>query len=319
MDANSQWTGEKGGGGTPEGREARLFGRWCSASASRVTKLLLKRFAGLKARAAPDVVKLVEAMEWTIAGGGKRLRPLLALAAAEAVCGDENVAIPAALAVELIHTYSLVHDDLPDLDDDPVRRGREAVHARFGSALAILAGDALQSLAFEILSEAGEVPGGADGCAKAVKILARAAGPLGMAGGQAEDLAFEAGNPGISERSSMARRKTGEMIAASLMAGAALACLAPAGLAKLGRAGLAAGEAFQIRDDLLNIEGDPKIMGKARGSDARRGKRTLVAVMGPEAARRRLDELAAEALHLIAPLSSPKLDRLLRALVARES
>jgi geranylgeranyl pyrophosphate synthase len=258
-------------------------------------------------------------MEWTLLSGGKRLRPLLALAASEAACGDEDRGLPAAMAVELMHTYSLVHDDLPDLDNDSVRRGREAVHARFGPAMAILAGDALQSMAFEILAEAGEKIGAGDGCIRAVGLLARAAGPMGMAGGQAEDLAFEGRDPSLDERAAMARRKTGELIAASLACGAALAGMAPTGLARLGRAGLAAGEAFQIRDDLLNLEGDPEVMGKAAGSDARRGKRTLVAGLGPDAARARLDVLAREALRLIAPLRSDKLDRLLRALVARES
>jgi geranylgeranyl pyrophosphate synthase len=227
--------------------------------------------------------------------------------------------MPGALAVELLHTYSLVHDDLPDLDDDAVRRGRPAAHARFGPALAILAGDALQSLAFEILAEAGCRSGRAEGAARAARILARAAGPLGMAGGQAEDLAFEGRDPADEERASMARRKTGAMIAASLQAGAALAGASPAWIARLGRAGLAVGEAFQIRDDLLDLEGDPGVMGKATGSDARRGKASLVASMGTEGALGRLRELSAEAAAEASPFSCPVLDRLLRSLVERAS
>jgi geranylgeranyl diphosphate synthase type II len=273
----------------------------------------------MRETASPEISALLDAMEWTLEGGGKRLRPLLALAAAEAVCGDEARGMPAALAVELIHTYSLVHDDLPDLDDDYVRRGRQAAHARFGPALAILAGDALQSLAFEILAEAGSEPGDATGAARALAIVARAAGPMGMAGGQAEDLAFEGKDPDLAGRSAMARRKTGEMIAASLASGAALAGMAADGLAELRQAGLAAGEAFQIRDDLLDLEGDPEVMGKATGSDARRGKSTLLTVLGPEGARRRQDELAGEALRLVGGMRSEKLNLLVRAMVARES
>jgi farnesyl diphosphate synthase len=257
-------------------------------------------------------------MEWTLAGGGKRLRPLLALAASHAACGDERPGLPAALAVELMHTYSLVHDDLPELDDDAVRRGRPAVHARFGPALAILAGDALQSLAFEILAEPAARPGyAAEGVARAARILARAAGPLGMAGGQAEDLAFEGRDPSDGERAAMARRKTAEMIAASLQAGAALAGLDPRGIARLRRAGLAAGEAFQIRDDLLNLEGDPALMGKAAGTDAGRKKASLLTSLGPEAARERLCALSREAARSAAPFRSPRLDSILRALVLR--
>ncbi|MDR1042195.1 MAG: polyprenyl synthetase family protein [Deltaproteobacteria bacterium] len=298
-------------------REDRLFERWRVASAARVTRALERKFARLRAGAAPEIVRLLDAMEWTLLGGGKRLRPLLALAAAHAVCGDERLGMPGALAVELLHTYSLVHDDLPDMDNDSVRRGRPAVHARFGPALGILAGDALQSLAFEVLSEGAAPPGTPQGAAAAAGILARAAGPLGMAGGQAEDLAFEGRDPGEEERSQMARRKTGEMIAASLTVGAALGGATRAGLARLRRAGLLAGEAFQIRDDLLNREGDPQVMGKAAGSDERRGKSTLLARLGADGARKRLDLLALKAERLVSPFVSPRLDRMIRALSAR--
>jgi geranylgeranyl pyrophosphate synthase len=296
-----------------------LFERWRTTAAARVTCLLERRFERMRQGASPEVSRLIDAMEWTLAGGGKRLRPLLALAASHASCGDERPGIPAALAVELMHTYSLIHDDLPDLDDDAVRRGRPTVHARFGPALAILAGDALQSLAFEILAEASRQPGGAECAARACMILAQSAGAQGMVGGQAEDLAFEGSAPSEGERSAMARRKTGELIAASLLTGASLAGLGPAGLSRLGMAGRAAGEAFQIRDDLLNLEGDPGLMGKAAGSDARRGKASLVGCLGPEGARRRLEELSAEAERLISPFRSPRLERLLRALVSRSS
>jgi geranylgeranyl diphosphate synthase type II len=284
-----------------------------------VEKWVAQRFRKLRKGAPPDVERLVDAMEWAFSGGGKRLRPLMAFAACEASCGDPRPALPGAVAVELIHTYSLVHDDLPDLDDDGLRRGRATVHVRYGPALAILAGDALQSLAFVVLADASARPGGDRRTSVAVRILARAAGPLGMCGGQAEDLAFEGKDPDVSERAAMSRRKTGEMIAASLQVGAALGGMDGQGLARLRRVGLAAGEAFQIRDDLLNMTGDPAVTGKAKGSDAARGKASLGAALGPKAATARAEELARYALAQAKSFMSPRLDSLLALLVSRDS
>jgi geranylgeranyl pyrophosphate synthase len=314
----------------PEGE--RGFEEWRAGAARTVTGLLEARFRSMRLGAPPEVARLLEAMEWTLAGGGKRLRPLLALAAAKAVCGDETAGMPAALSVEALHTYSLIHDDLPDLDDDPVRRGRPTVHARFGPALAILAGDALQSLAFELMCEAppeGAVSEGAlseggqalvprpDSVARAVKILAHAAGALGMAGGQAEDLAFEGRDPSEDERSGMARRKTAMLIAASLQTGAALAGATEEDLDLLEKAGLALGEAFQIRDDLLNVSADPALTGKASGTDISRGKASFLALVGREGAEERLSGLLKTALASVSKFRSGRLARLFDALVTR--
>jgi geranylgeranyl pyrophosphate synthase len=266
-----------------------------------------------------DVSGLLSAMKYGLLSGGKRLRPLLVLAAAEAAGGRESEALPGALAVEMIHAYSLIHDDLPALDDDDLRRGRPTCHLVHGVATAILAGDALQSLAFETLAAAGRNPSRARRVNLAVRVLAKAIGPLGMAGGQAQDLAFESGRPTAEESLDMERRKTGELLAASLSVGAALAGAGSSRLETFRRVGLAAGTAFQIVDDLLNRNGDRTVLGKAVGSDDERGKASVLSLLGPEPAAKKARELAAEAIELSSSFKSPKLDRLLRSMVERRN
>jgi geranylgeranyl pyrophosphate synthase len=234
---------------------------------------------------------LGEAMRYSLLGGGKRFRPLLALAAAEAVGGRARVARPLALAVEMIHAYSLIHDDLPAMDDDDLRRGRPTCHKLFGEGPAILAGDALLTLAFASL--AGPDGPAAGRLGQAAAWLARGAGAAGMVGGQILDLALErrGGSAAAREVRAMEKLKTGALMAAALAGGACLAGGGPADLGRLWRLGLDLGLVFQIRDDLLNLSGDPALTGKAVGSDAARGKATLPALLGPAAAEKEMKAL----------------------------
>ena len=234
---------------------------------------------------------LEEAMRYSLLGGGKRLRPLLALAAAEAVGGRARAALPLAMAVEMVHAYSLVHDDLPSMDNDDMRRGRPTCHKVFGEGPAILAGDALLTLAFSSL--AGHKGPAAGRLGQAAAFLARGAGAAGMVGGQAMDLALEGrGAPGAPEEVRvMESLKTGALMAAALAGGAVLAGGGPPDLRRLWGLGLDLGLAFQIRDDLLNLSGDPALTGKAVGSDAARGKATLPALLGQGAAEREMKDL----------------------------
>jgi geranylgeranyl diphosphate synthase type II len=254
-------------------------------------------------------------MEHTVKSGGKRVRPLLALAAASAVGGEEREALPGALAAELMHTYSLIHDDLPALDDDDTRRGNPTCHKLYGVDVAILAGDALQSLAYQTLAESAS--SFSERTLKAVLILSKASGPLTLVGGQAMDLAFESRAPSLGDSSRMAVLKTGELMAASLCMGAALAGAKDSELSLLRDAGLMAGEAFQIVDDLLNLEGDALVLGKAVGTDAKRGKTTQVSLMGPEKARQKAESLKSGALEAVSGFRSEKLNLLLEFLIAR--
>ena len=241
---------------------------------------------------------LGEAMRYGVLDGGKRLRALLVLAGCEAVDGDRPVALRAAAAVELIHAYSLIHDDMPCMDNDVLRRGKPTVHVRFGQAQAMLAGDAMQALAFEVLTPGdGEV--NAPVQARLCAILARAAGHAGMAGGQAIDLA-SVGKP-LSEDTlrDMHRRKTGALLGASVMMGAA--CGAPTSQARdaLAAYGDALGLAFQVVDDILDVTQASEVLGKTAGKDQDQNKPTYVSLLGLDEARalaRRLREQALEAL-----------------------
>ena len=238
-----------------------------------------------------DQTTLGEAMRYALLEGGKRLRPLLALAAAEAVGGRARAALPLALAVEMVHAYSLIHDDLPAMDDDDLRRGQPTCHKLFGEGPAILAGDALLTLAFAVL--AGGASQATGRFQEATIFLTRGAGAAGMVGGQALDLTLERrGSPAAAgEIRAMERLKTGALMAAAMAGGASLAGGAPADLRRLWRLGLNLGLAFQIRDDLLNLSGDPAVTGKAVGSDSARGKATLPALLGSASAEKEMKSL----------------------------
>jgi geranylgeranyl diphosphate synthase type II len=243
-------------------------------------------------RGAPP--RLVDAMRYSLLAGGKRLRPILALAACEAVSGRSAPAIPVACAVEMIHTYSLVHDDLPAMDDDEFRRGRPTSHRVFGDALAILAGDALLTEAFRIAARTGD--------AGIVEDLARAAGAEGMVGGQVLDVA--GAQTAIEELEAMHRAKTGELLAVSVSAGARAGGASAAEIAQLASFGYALGLAFQIVDDLLDVTADLATLGKDPGSDRAGGKRTFVDVLGIAGARARAEQVMRDGVAALASLGA---------------
>lgn len=245
---------------------------------------------------------LHKAMRYSIFAGGKRIRPVLLLAACEAVSVDSDVAIPAACAMEMIHTYSLIHDDLPAMDDDDFRRGRPTNHKEFGEANAILAGDALLTEAFRLLSS----PVAGSGVApevqlKVTHIIARAAGSAGMVGGQIVDMESEGGNTEIDlpTLEYIHTHKTGALIKASIEAGALLGGAEEAEFKALSRYGELAGLAFQIADDILDVVGDQAVLGKDVGSDEARGKATYVSLLGVTEAQNRADELRSMALQTL--------------------
>ena len=238
--------------------------------------------------------QLGEAMRYAVLDGGKRLRPLLVLAAAEAVHGNADAALRAGCAVELIHAYSLVHDDMPCMDNDILRRGKPTVHVQFGEATALLAGDALQALAFELLAPEGVgVPERTQ--ASLCRLLARAAGHAGMAGGQAIDLAAVGQALAESELRNMHRLKTGALLQASVMMGAACGEPSAHAAAGLQTYGAALGLAFQVVDDILDVTADSATLGKTAGKDAAQDKPTYVSLLGLERARAYARELLEQA------------------------
>lgn len=238
--------------------------------------------------------RLQEAMAYSVLGGGKRIRPALCIGAALAVGQEAEQALAPACAIEAIHAYSLVHDDLPAMDDDDLRRGRPTVHIAFDEATAILAGDALQAAAFEWLACA---PALGDRTRLAmVSELARASGNQGMVAGQAIDLESVGKALTLTALETMHRHKTGALIEASVRIGAMTAdTVTPQQLQRLGDYARALGLAFQVQDDLLDIEGDTAVIGKPQGSDAARDKPTFPALLGIDGARARLGELLASA------------------------
>jgi farnesyl diphosphate synthase len=263
--------------------------RWSNERLVRVEEALSRWVA------ADAPAGLGESMRYAVLDGGKRLRPMLVLAAAESVAGNAQAAMRAACAVELIHAYSLVHDDMPCMDNDVLRRGKPTVHVKFGQAQALLAGDALQALAFELLApdDAGIAPSVQ---AALCRLLAQAAGGQGMAGGQAIDLASVGRALTEDELRHMHRLKTGALLRASVMMGAA--CGAPD--ARAGRAlseyGAALGLAFQVVDDILDVTADSQTLGKTAGKDAEQDKPTYVSLLGLERSREHARELLAQAL-----------------------
>jgi farnesyl diphosphate synthase len=237
---------------------------------------------------------LGEAMRYAVLGGGKRLRPLLAMAACEAVGGQAGAALRAACAVELIHAYSLVHDDMPCMDNDVLRRGKPTVHVQFGEAQAMLAGDAMQALAFEVLTPEGEILSPLLQ-ARLCALLARSAGHAGMAGGQAIDLASVGHPMNESALRDMHRRKTGLLLQASVLMGAACGECSPSTLSALADYGAAIGLAFQVVDDILDVTQDSEVLGKTAGKDSEANKPTFVSVLGLEAAKRHANQLRDQA------------------------
>ena len=236
---------------------------------------------------------LGESMRYAVLDGGKRLRPLLVLAAALAVGGLREAALRGACSVELIHAYSLVHDDMPCMDNDVLRRGKPTVHVQFGEAQALLAGDALQALAFELLTPEVEVPPAMQ--ATLCRLLARAAGADGMAGGQAIDLASVGKMLTEEQLGRMHRLKTGALLQACVMMGAACADSTDTARAALSEYGAAVGLAFQVVDDVLDVIADSQTLGKTAGKDAASDKPTYVSLLGLERAQQYADELRVKA------------------------
>jgi geranylgeranyl diphosphate synthase type II len=267
--------------------------------------------------------QLASAMRYSVLGGGKRLRPLLCLMSVEACGGDVSGAMGAACALELVHTYSLIHDDLPAMDNDDLRRGRPTCHKAFDEATAILAGDALLTLAFELVARSVEPDAAALQC---VRILADAAGPSGMVGGQMADLEAEhqatcEHNPGSLEKlEAIHRRKTGALLCAPLQMGAVIAGAPKAHIDALDHYGRAVGLAFQIVDDLLDVQGDEAKLGKRVGKDSEHGKWTYPRFLGIDGSRRRAQQLADEAALALAPLGAGglRLRELALALLERD-
>ena len=244
--------------------------------------------------------RLAAAMRYSILGGGKRLRPVLCLLAAEACGAEPGLALPAACALEMVHAYSLIHDDLPAMDDDDLRRGRPTCHKAFDEATAVLAGDGLLTLAFEVVAAHVRPAEAAAGC---VRALAEGAGPLGMVGGQMADLEAEGRGGGtLDALEAIHRRKTGALLRASLRIGAIVAGAEPAISRALDVYGHAVGLAFQIIDDLLDVEGDEAKLGKRARKDSELGKWTYPGFLGIAGSRARAGQLAGEAVAALAPL-----------------
>jgi farnesyl diphosphate synthase len=275
------------------------------------TEALLDRLLGPAPvegeRARP--ARLLEAMRYASLGGGKRLRPFLVVESAALFAVPRQHALMAGAALECVLCYSLAHDDLPAMDNDDLRRGRPTTHKAFDEATAILAGDGLLTFAFDILARP-ETHSNVGVRLELVLALARAAGLGGMVGGQMLDLAaegrFDASPPALGEQDvkTLQAMKTGALLRFGCLAGAILGQANASQRSALDRYGSALGEAFQIADDLLDLEGDPATVGKATGKDAAAHKATLVSVLGPDAARRRLDSLVAEAQSALAAFGS---------------
>ncbi|MEG6507884.1 farnesyl diphosphate synthase [Methyloligella sp. 2.7D] len=247
-----------------------------------------------------DRARLGKAMHYAMFGGGKRIRPYLLIKTAGLFGQPEEAALSAAAALECVHSYSLVHDDLPAMDDDDMRRGRPTVHVAFGEATAILVGDALLTLAFEILSEPATHP---DPLIRAMLVqrLAKAAGARGMVGGQALDLAAESAPFSAAEVANMQAMKTGALFSFACEAGALLGEAEAQEMRAIADYGTALGQAFQLADDLLDAEGDAARTGKAVAKDAARGKATWIGLLGVEGARERLKVLVEETKNALAP------------------
>ncbi len=239
---------------------------------------------------------LVQSMRYCLEAGGKRLRPILCLAASEVVGGSELDAIGTALALELIHTYSLIHDDLPAMDDDDFRRGKPTCHKAFDEATAILAGDALLTAAFEVLTTGAYSSINASRCLKVISVIARAAGSSGMVQGQMMDLAFEGKRITWEKLAALQNLKTGALIEASVKTGAILGGGSDEQVVALSAYGAHVGLAFQIVDDILNVEGNSDVLGKPVGNDEEAQKATAISVLGLKDAKLHAGRLIDSAL-----------------------
>lgn len=233
---------------------------------------------------------IYKAVHYSVFNGGKRIRPILCLAAAEAIGGDLVPAIPVACALELIHSYSLIHDDLPSMDNDDFRRGKPTCHKVFGENMAILAGDALLTEAFVLLSRAEKVMLSAERRLAIIQEIANAAGINGMVGGQALDVISEKTGADETILQDIHRRKTGALIVAAVKSGAVMFNAGKDKIQALTEYGMHVGLAFQIADDILNVEGDSRLMGKGTGSDAARNKMTYPSLMGLQQAKEKLNQ-----------------------------
>jgi len=277
--------------------DAGVFEQWMQQGLAEV-ETALETFVPADAPAG-----LGETMRYAVLGGGKRLRPLLVLAACAAVSGEREAALRSACAVELIHAYSLVHDDMPCMDNDVLRRGKPTTHVQFGEAQAMLAGDAMQALAFEVLTPERGVPPLLQ--AKLCALLARASGWAGMAGGQAIDLANVGRSIDESTLRDMHRRKTGVLLQASVMMGAACGPVDARAWQGLSEYGAALGLAFQVVDDILDVTQDSSVLGKTAGKDEDANKPTYVSVLGLEPALKLAAQLRDEAHAALAASGLP--------------
>jgi geranylgeranyl pyrophosphate synthase len=277
------------------------FGQQLTQWQTRMEQALASRLPG-----ADEIpARLHEAMRYSVLGGGKRIRPALVFATGRTLGLAEDQVEGAACAIELVHAYSLVHDDLPAMDNDDLRRGRPTCHKAYDEATAVLVGDALQPLAFQLLARDPQLPADPAIRLKLIDLLADASGTFGMAGGQAIDLAVQGQAIGIAEVEQMHARKTGALIKVSVMMAAACVPTLSAALSdSLGRFATAIGLAFQIQDDLLDVLGDVSTLGKATGADSARAKPTYPAVIGVAASQERLHKLHTEALAALLPFGA---------------
>ena len=272
------------------------------AEHGRLVESALDRYLPSESAPPADVHR---AMRYSVFAGGKRLRPMLVIAGAEVAGAPPEAVLPSACAVELIHTYSLIHDDLPSMDDSAVRRGRPTCHVVFGEAMAVLAGDALHAHAFELLARNADVPGCPPGrVVRAIRELTLGIGSEGMVGGQVLDLLAVHAAPAEAEVRQIHRLKTGALIRACLKIGAVLAGAEEGDLRALDRYGEHMGLAFQIIDDILDVVGESGKLGKGTGADASQAKVTFPAVFGLDRSRRLAAEATDDAVRALAPLGA---------------
>lgn len=262
--------------------------------------------------------KILDAMEYSLMAGGKRIRPILSLAVCDMLRGDKNIVLPFAAAIELIHTYSLIHDDLPCMDNDDYRRGKLTNHKVFGEAMAVLAGDALLNLAFEImLFETLKDRNNSYPCLKTAHMIARAAGTTGMIGGQVLDMESERREISYEELCQMHGKKTGALFTASVLSPAILLDIDETLLKQLENYAVNIGLAFQIKDDILDFEGNSEVVGKTTGSDTINKKATFVSLLGIEKAKELLYDTTKKAEEALKPIPDNEFLRQIAIFIAQ--